>query len=1077
VKRPDRAVRIAGAAVLLVSMLMVLSGPAIAQQDAPDDPAMTSLFSNTAREFRAGSNAIYYPWVAHDDDFGLGGAQTSISVQNLEDRDGQIYIYRGNGNGTWSQVTTAYLSAYASKTFKASDLGISAGDGAPMAVLGWHITPAASTTALIETVVTLSKPAGVAGASTQVLACVVNEHLSESYGDPAPFMAAVAFEYDEVVYEQGSMVPWSSQEQLQAILDTVNEDNTGALINPFGGLNADGDCLDRVGTSSTGGQFFDSIVLGGIAKMAVAGSALPFTSGADRAVSGYNSINGLEVDQFNNWYLPIVQTNCGPGGCWDSMIRVANLSDQNSAITVRFFAFDDGSGSFDTGFQVETLLSGGDTWHIDLGSLVPEGWVGSAHILSDGWVFPMVDRYKVGYSMWLTNTGSAANFESIAQVENANGRYALFAPHVLMGYFGWNTGINVANLHEGDNDISIQYFNMVGNATQVLNQRLAAHGMTYFYDPSQDGPSSGDPNRGVVGSAIIWSDQPVAVAVDATKYPIASATSGADLFQGTTYNATQNVYTFQAIPLVQKGNPADGMGATSGINIMNPNATAATANVYWVDQSGMNASNFGISGVTIPGFANGFVYGLWQHNLPNGFFGAAQVISNVPVAAVSANVDYQVEGDGSAIFNSFNPCGYYRTVAPPGDGNRGCYLGDPFDVSGGSVIKTFIDEDGAPVAGVQFHITGNNPAFPYQRHGVSGVDGTAHFANVPVGEYELNVDVVPTGYMKPSNPADTFTLVQGQDWIETNILYWGSGFHKTVCVAGTLDPEDLEARTCTDINLAGVDVRIYEVVGTTAFGLPVINQIVFDQPTGSDGTVSGVLGAGNYMLCMYNADGVITTTNGEQVETYLQQELTFDPEVGLLCGTYGPFELFSIEPGGFVELFNPVFLKAEGILDILVRTSSTPLAGVEICIIQEFRIGTIYDEAEPRCLTTGINGVVTFADVHNDNVLFYDYDINPHWFESDTSLMQTVVFTGRVWIEVNSPTHSIYCAYGGELTMYPNIEYLPCGDSPLNEQEQKFYGRYVPTWDVAQDGYAQDVDQDGNLVGTFDLQIEMTSNP
>src|SRR5690606_32742635 len=103
------------------------SVPAIAQQDAPDDPAMDSLFSNTARDFRAGNNAIYFPWVANGDDFGLGGAETSISIQNLEDRDGQIYIYRGTGNNTWTQVTTAYLSAYASKTFSATALGIADG--------------------------------------------------------------------------------------------------------------------------------------------------------------------------------------------------------------------------------------------------------------------------------------------------------------------------------------------------------------------------------------------------------------------------------------------------------------------------------------------------------------------------------------------------------------------------------------------------------------------------------------------------------------------------------------------------------------------------------------------------------------------------------------------------------------------------------------------------------------------------------------------------------------------------------------------------------------------------------------
>src|SRR5690606_2374055 len=116
---------------------------------------------------------------------------------------------------------------------------------------------------------------------------------------------------------------------------------------------------------------------------------------------------------------------------------------------------------------------------------------------------------KVGTNMWLTNTGSSADFENVAQVDGAQGTYALFAPHVLLDYFGWNTGINVANLVDQDNNVSIQYFNTLGNSTEVLNQRLSAHGMTYFYDPSvaaQDNNEQDvttDPNAGVVGSAIV----------------------------------------------------------------------------------------------------------------------------------------------------------------------------------------------------------------------------------------------------------------------------------------------------------------------------------------------------------------------------------------------------------------------------------------------------------------------------------------------------------------------------------------------------------------------------------------------
>src|SRR5690606_29211697 len=133
------------------------------------------------------------------------------------------------------------------------------------------------------------------------------------------------------------------------------------------------------------------------------------------ATSGYNAINGYEVAKYDDWYLPIVQTNGGPGGTWNSILRVANLADHNSAVTIRFFPADDGSGSLQTGFQLQNFVSGGETWNVDLSDWVPEGWVGSAHVYTDGYVFAMVDRYKVGYNMWISNTGSSANFEWQAQ--------------------------------------------------------------------------------------------------------------------------------------------------------------------------------------------------------------------------------------------------------------------------------------------------------------------------------------------------------------------------------------------------------------------------------------------------------------------------------------------------------------------------------------------------------------------------------------------------------------------------------------------------------------------------------------
>jgi len=735
-----------------------------------DDPGLTLL-----------PNTIYYPWVANDDDFGLGPADTSITIQNLEALDTYIYIYKGTGDG-WALETTAYLAPWASKTFTADALNIESGTGVPVAVSSWRggacvteLGPGGEfsagrdvngneTCSDFEVVVTLFDELPDA---EQVDVCVANT----ADGLPAPYWDASV----------GAYVEWDDVEDLEA---------NYAALGEFGGLNNDGDCSD-----AEGGSTAEPGIIGGVAKTAVDGETLPYTTTEDTSVSGYNALNGFELDRFDQWYLPIVQTNCGPGGCWDTVIRASNYSGTNAAIELRFFPSDDGSGSLNTGFQVNLSINGGETQSVVLSDYVPEGWVGSVHAYSDADIMLMADRFKVGYNMWLTNTGSSADFENIAQVAGGLGQYVLFAPDVRVDYFGWNTGINIANLVEEDNNVTVQYFNMFGNATGTQTQRLAPHGMTYFYDPSQlpqDNSSQNpeeDLNANVVGSALIWSDQPVAVAVDATKYPESTTELDAEVFQGTTYSATANVYNWQSVPLVQKGNPATGMGATSGINMMNPNAAAAQALVYWVNQSGFGADNFGTTALAIPGFANGFVYTLAQHNLPNGFYGAALVTSTYPIVATSANVDYQVQYDGSVIWNAFNPCGFYRTP-----GVFDCYLGDPFEpVAGGSVKKIFYDEFGEPVEGALAvimnetayqHFLGDEefPGVPYVAEGYSDINGEVTWTNVPPGDYYLLADAqtqflwnsqdLPIFEDAGDEPDHVFTLLAGDDLTFENELFY-----------------------------------------------------------------------------------------------------------------------------------------------------------------------------------------------------------------------------------------------------------------------------------------------------------------
>jgi len=682
-KKPSRILRVVAVLGMLVGLLAVTVGPApaAAANESPLGtpnirPGASSLFYSIG-----GTQEVYFPWVYNTDNFGLGDADGSVTVQNLSNSGGYVYFFVGNADGSgYTYTTYAPLNGGASKTFTADQIGV-----------------------------------------------------------PAPGASVIAALYFNSLVTVG---------------DTFTLCEADVLID----LDGDGAITDACYTYDTTADLWAPLPIAGVVKSAAAGSTLPYTTSADTSVSGYNGLSGAEVGEYSDeagnvfgdvHYLPIVQTNCGPGGCWDTRLTVANfMYDSNQAITIRFFPADDGSGALQTGFQVEALLGPGATYQLDLSDWVPQGWVGSAHVFSDGAVGVIADRFKVGTNMWLTNIGSNQTSEFDYQAYNFTlpQPYVLFAPSVYLDFNGWNTGINVANLYEGDNNVNIQYYVNAGNAIETQSQRLAAFGMTYFYNPSS--PSEDDSNQEVqydrVSGALILSDEPVAAAVDAVKY----FGNDQNVGQAMTYNATGNVYTWQAMPLVQKGNPADGMGATSGLNFINPNPANNAVTVNWLNQSGFGATNFGQSQVIIPPASLGFVYTMNQHNLPNGYYGSAIAVAQYPVAMASANVDYAVSGDGSTMWLGYNPCGLFRQGDFFSQGKDCPFLGNGLGNGQGdiTVTKTVKTDAGAPVAGATVDLyTSNNDSAYYDYIATTNANGEAQFTNVTPGSYYIDV-TLPSGY-------------------------------------------------------------------------------------------------------------------------------------------------------------------------------------------------------------------------------------------------------------------------------------------------------------------------------------------
>ncbi len=95
-------------------------------------------------------------------------------------------------------------------------------------------------------------------------------------------------------------------------VDDSNGDRTNNYqgnYNGPGGLNNDGDCDDAEGGNRTVTVRVPT-TLGGYAKQAVDGETLPYTTAADSSVSGYNSVGGFELYEFDDWYLPDRSDQC-----------------------------------------------------------------------------------------------------------------------------------------------------------------------------------------------------------------------------------------------------------------------------------------------------------------------------------------------------------------------------------------------------------------------------------------------------------------------------------------------------------------------------------------------------------------------------------------------------------------------------------------------------------------------------------------------------------------------------------------------------------------------------------------------
>ncbi len=371
--------------------------------------------------------------------------------------------------------------------------------------------------------------------------------------------------------------------------------------------------------------------------MAPAPSTNGRTSSTHLMVSGYAGLSQASAVG-STLVAPIAKANYSG---WKTVLHVTNVGNTLCSVTVKLYQHPSGT-------QTHTLtqaVAAGATWNLDLVAAgIPNNWLGTARIEGVGCqLTASIDRIKPtqpwGAPVNMALTNLALPVSALTST--------VYVPLVFQAYFDWNTGLAVTNAGGVPATVTINYYGTNGNliTTKSLGP-IAANSMDFDY-------LSG--SGGQLAQAVITSTQPIIVSVDAVKY----TGGGADVGQALTSMGINGPLTLTPglpmpllrVPLFQKQGSSG--NDNSGIQLFNVGGAAATVTLDFSDASGAPQPP---SPLTVPGIApNGAVtiYAPSQAPLPANFQGQVRVAVTAggPVVAITNNVNYDVQADGSAAFN------------------------------------------------------------------------------------------------------------------------------------------------------------------------------------------------------------------------------------------------------------------------------------------------------------------------------------------------------------------------------------------------------------------------------------------
>lgn len=171
-----------------------------------------------------------------------------------------------------------------------------------------------------------------------------------------------------------------------------------------------------------------------------------------------------------------------PGGTWVSGVQVANLESTDATVRIDFYKQD---GSLAHSLTATIPGNSSKTWYLPAHVPgLPSPFIGSAVVSSDKQVAATVNtQFPTDANPMRVGTSTG--------VSSAQASTTVYAPHLMRGYYGWNSYCAVQNTGSNVATVRVSYYNATGTLVLTRTQTIQPYAMHIFDQETDTGLALG----------------------------------------------------------------------------------------------------------------------------------------------------------------------------------------------------------------------------------------------------------------------------------------------------------------------------------------------------------------------------------------------------------------------------------------------------------------------------------------------------------------------------------------------------------------------------------------------------------